>query len=97
MKKILSGMFILLLALSLIGGSLVGCSAKSSSTSTTSTTTPLKEATLQIGLVSPQTGGAAPWGLAMVHGLELAFEDANNAGGVTIGDTHYTFCAYQFG
>jgi branched-chain amino acid transport system substrate-binding protein len=27
----------------------------------------------------------------MVHGLELAFEDANNAGGVTIGDTHYTF------
>jgi len=91
MKKLLSAVFVLLLAASLIAGSLVGCSGKTSSTSTTSTAVQLKESTITIGLVSPQTGGAAPWGLAMVHGLELAFEDANNAGGVTIGDTHYKF------
>jgi branched-chain amino acid transport system substrate-binding protein len=89
-KKILSIIFVLLIAVSLIGGSLVGCKGTTTS-QPTSTTTPLQEANITIGLVSPQTGGAAPWGLAMVHGLELAFEDANNAGGVTIGNTHYTF------
>jgi len=64
---------------------------QTSTTSTITETTTLKQGTITIGLVSPQTGGAAAWGLAMVHGLDLAFEDANNAGGVVIGDTHYTF------
>lgn len=100
MKKFSSTLFIGIATVSLMGGLLVGCSKSATSTNTASTTavttttsvtTALKEGTITIGLVSPQTGGAAPWGLAMVHGLDLAFEDANNAGGVVIGDTHYTF------
>jgi branched-chain amino acid transport system substrate-binding protein len=84
MKKCFS-IFAIFVAASLIV-TMVGCSGTSS--------TPqggLKEGTITIGLTSPQTGGAAPWGIAMVHGLQLAFDDANSAGGVTIGDTHYKF------
>ena len=92
MKKVLSSILILLLASSLIGGSLVGCSGTtSSSTASKSTTVPLTEATVLIGVDAPLTGPAAPWGLSNQHGVELAFADLNSAGGLTIGNTHYTF------
>ena len=87
LKKFLSIMLTIIVTVSLMAGLLVGCT-KTTSSNTSGT---LKQGTITIGLVSPQTGGAAPWGIAMVHGLSLAFEDANNAGGVVIGDTHYTF------
>jgi branched-chain amino acid transport system substrate-binding protein len=89
-KKILLGVLIGLVAISMIGGSLVGCSSTSSTTSTTSTTAPLTEATLIVGTDSPLTGGAAPWGLGVEHGVQLAADDFNAAGGITIGNTHYT-------
>ena len=93
MKKILLGIFILLVAISMVAGSLVGCGTKTSSTTATtaSTTAPLKEATITIGVDTPLTGPAAPWGLGVMHGVTLAFDDANAAGGLTIGNTHYTF------
>ena len=92
MKKLLTSIFVLLLAASLIGGSLVGCSSKTTSTtSTTSTTTPLTEATVLIGVTTPLTGGAAPWGISMKQGVEMAFADFNSTGGLTVGNTHYTF------
>ena len=92
MKKLLSIIFVILLAASLIGASLVGCSGKTASTtSSTSTTTALEEKTVLIGVTSPLTGGAAAWGIAMKDGTEMAFDDLNNAGGLTIGNTHYTF------
>ena len=93
MKKILLGICILLVAISMIAGSLVGCGTKTSSTTATtaSTSAPLKEATILIGVDAPLTGGAAPWGLSVQHGVTLAFDDVNTAGGLTIGDTHYTF------
>jgi branched-chain amino acid transport system substrate-binding protein len=91
-KKILSGVLIGLVAISMIAGSLVGCSSKSSSTTTTtSSAATLTEATIVIGTDSPLTGGAAAWGLGVEHGVTLAAEDFNNAGGLTIGNTHYTF------
>jgi branched-chain amino acid transport system substrate-binding protein len=37
------------------------------------------------------TGGAAAWGLSDQYGVTLACEDFNKDGGLTIGDTHYTF------
>jgi branched-chain amino acid transport system substrate-binding protein len=80
-KKLVSIMFIVVI----VAGLLAGCSSKSTASGS------LKEGTITIGLTSPQSGGAAPWGIAMVHGLQLAFDDANSAGGVTIGDTHYKF------
>ena len=88
MKKLITSVFVLLMAISLIGGSLIGCSGTKTTTSTTSA---LKEVNVLIGVTSPLTGGAAPYGLGEKHGVEMAFEDLNNAGGLTIGDTHYTF------
>jgi branched-chain amino acid transport system substrate-binding protein len=85
MKNIIAHMLIVLLVVSLIGGSLVGCS------NSKTTTSGLKESTVLIGTDSPLTGGAAPWGLSTEHGVVLAFDDINAAGGLTIGDTHYTF------
>jgi branched-chain amino acid transport system substrate-binding protein len=91
-KKILLGVLIGLVAISMIAGSLVGCSSKSSSTTTTtSSAATLTEATIVVGTDSPLTGGASPWGLGVEHGVMLAAEDFNNAGGLTIGNTHYTF------
>ena len=91
MKKLLSIIFVLFIAVSLIGGLLVGC--KGTTTTKTSTTTALKEAVITIGTDGPLTGGAAPWGLSVQHGVTLACDDVNAAGGLTIGDTHYTFKA----
>ena len=76
------------MAVSLLGGLLAGCSGTKT---TTSTTSGLKEVNILIGVTSPLTGGAAPFGLSQQHGVELAFEDLNNAGGIVSGDTHYTF------
>jgi branched-chain amino acid transport system substrate-binding protein len=74
---------------SLVCGSLVGCS--SSTTSTTPGAASLQQKTVLIGIDTPLTGPAAPWGLAQEHGVELAFQDANSAGGLIIGNTQYTF------
>jgi len=87
-KKLLSIMLVISIA-SLVCGSLVGCS--SSTTSTTSAAGPLQQKTILIGIDTPLTGPAAPYGLGQEHGVELAFDDANAAGGVTVGNTHYTF------
>ena len=70
------------MAVSLIGASLVGCS---------SSTTASNEQVIAIGVDTPLTGGAAPWGLSELHGITLACDDFNTAGGLTIGSTHYTF------
>jgi branched-chain amino acid transport system substrate-binding protein len=76
------------MAVSLIGGLFVGCS---STKTTTSTTNALQQATIEIGVSSPLTGGAAAYGIAQAHGVQLAFDDLNSAGGITVGNTHYTF------
>ena len=88
MKKLLSIMLVISIA-SLVCGSLVGCS--SSTTSTTPGAASLQQKTVLIGIDTPLTGPAAPWGLAQEHGVELAFQDANSAGGLIIGNTQYTF------
>jgi branched-chain amino acid transport system substrate-binding protein len=81
-KKIIISVLVLAIAVSLIGASLVGCS---------SSTTASNEQVITIGVDTPLTGGAAPWGLSEMHGVTLACDDFNTAGGLTIGDTHYTF------
>jgi branched-chain amino acid transport system substrate-binding protein len=91
-KKGLFNIAALLLAVALLSGSLAGCS-KTSTTTTNSATvsTTVKEQVVTIGVDAPLTGGAAAWGLSDQYGVTLAAEDFNNAGGLTIGDTHYTF------
>ena len=83
-KRVLISLFILIMAFSLLGASLAGCSSSSTNAN-------LTEQTVTIGVDTPLTGGAAPWGLSEMHGVTLAVEDFNNAGGLTIGNTHYTF------
>lgn len=44
---------------------------------------------LTIGLVAPLSGAGAAWGNAMKGALEIAVEDVNGAGGLTVGETTY--------
>src|SRR5208283_3909671 len=92
MKKSLTVLLAFLLAAALVSMSLAGCSKTTSTTTTTTTTTQaLQQATITIGVDTPLTGGAAPWGLSEMHGVTLACDDFNTAGGLTVGNTHYTF------
>ena len=81
-KKVLVTVLVFIMAFSLVGASLAGCS---------STPANLTEQVITIGVDTPLTGGAAPWGLSEMHGVTLACEDFNTAGGLTIGSIHYTF------
>jgi branched-chain amino acid transport system substrate-binding protein len=95
MKKSLMVLFAFLLAAALISMSLAGCSKTTTTTTTaaatTTTTQALQEKTITIGVDTPLTGGAAPWGLSEMHGVTLACDDFNTAGGLTVGNIHYTF------
>ncbi len=51
--------------------------------------------TFLIGGVGPLTGAAASYGVSVKQGAEIAIEEINAAGGVTVGDTTYEL-ALQF-
>lgn len=46
--------------------------------------------TLKIGVLGPLSGGAAPWGIALVRGAELRAEELNAGGGLKVGGQTYT-------
>ncbi len=46
---------------------------------------------VKVGMNAPLTGGAAAWGLPGMEGLTIITNWYNEAGGVKIGDTTYTF------
>jgi branched-chain amino acid transport system substrate-binding protein len=52
--------------------------------------------TLRIGVISPLTGGAAPWGNAMAEAARQAASDANAKGGLKIGDKTYTVEVFAY-
>jgi branched-chain amino acid transport system substrate-binding protein len=45
--------------------------------------------TLKIGVISPLTGGAAPWGNAMAESARMAAADVNAKGGLEVGGKKY--------
>jgi branched-chain amino acid transport system substrate-binding protein len=99
MKKVFKALFAVALAVSLIGG-VMACSSSSTPTTTSnSTATPnttsasgaLQQETVTIGVDAPLTGGAAAFGLSQDYGVTLAAQDFNAAGGLTVGNIHYTF------
>lgn len=47
------------------------------------------DGSLKIGVVGPMSGPASAWGLALRGGVELAAEEVNEAGGVTIDGTEH--------
>jgi branched-chain amino acid transport system substrate-binding protein len=61
------------LTLSIVAASFAGCSSKDSGT-------------FMIGGIGPLTGGAASYGTSVKQGAEIAIEEINAAGGVTVGD-----------
>ena len=89
MKKIFT-IAAIIMAVSLLTGSLVGCGG-TKTTTTSATSAAIVEKVVTIGTDSPLTGPAAPWGISVQHGVELAAEDFNAAGGLTVGNIHYTF------
>lgn len=58
------------LAAAMVVGSLAGCGSKTASDS------------FKIGAIGPLTGGAAVYGLAAIHGMEIAVDEINAAGGI---------------
>ncbi len=87
MKKILSA----LLAAAMIT-SFTGCSSEPAGESgPTGEEGGPSDSTFVIGGLGPLTGAAASYGVSVKQGAEIAVEEINAAGGVTIGETTYTF------
>jgi branched-chain amino acid transport system substrate-binding protein len=68
-----------LLVLALIPTFLTGCGSSGS------------KATVTIGLTAPLSGSGAGYGEDIRDGIDMAINKVNDAGGLTIGDTTYTF------
>ena len=70
MKKIIT-IAAIIMAVSLLAGSLVGCGG-TKTTTTSATSAAIVEKVITIGTDSPLTGPAAPWGISVQHGVTLA-------------------------
>lgn len=61
-------------------------------TATTAAPTPTAvPEVIKVGQINPLTGSGAPWGIAANSGVDLAAEDINAKGGVTVGGKRYVF------
>lgn len=105
MKKNLKRILGLFLVLSLVVASFAGCGTKdedkkdSQSEGTKTEDTQTDDSTTEdsgdsaekflIGGIGPLTGGAASYGTSVKQGAEIAIEEINAAGGVTVGDKKY--------
>lgn len=49
----------------------------------------LAQQEIKIGGIGPLSGGGTAWGLAVQRGVEMAIDDVNKAGGLTIGGTRW--------
>ncbi|MHB1421062.1 MAG: ABC transporter substrate-binding protein [Bacillota bacterium] len=85
LKVALSIIFLLILSMVL----LVGC-GKEETAGDTSGSNEVKTETLKVGVIAPLSGPAAPWGVGLERGVELAAKEINERGGLKIGDTNYT-------
>lgn len=45
--------------------------------------------TLKLGVIAPMSGPGAPWGIALLRGVEIAAEEINAAGGIKAGGKAY--------
>ena len=50
-----------------------------------------KEGIIKIGVCTPLSGPAAPWGIPGYHGVDLAVADLNAAGGIVVKGVTYKF------
>lgn len=102
MKKVLALILAVLMVLSMVAcaqkteapkNDTASTDAAASTTETTDTASTGETAaneTLKIGLCQPLTGSMANSGLYSTHGVQLAIDEINEAGGLKVGDKTYT-------
>jgi branched-chain amino acid transport system substrate-binding protein len=88
-KVLILGVTILTLAGLLLGGYACAPSAQPAPTPGPTPASPTTK-TLNFGIATPLTGGAAHIGEALKNGALMAVEDQNAQGGITIGGQNYT-------
>ena len=91
MKKSTKKILGLGLALTLVAASFAGCGTKDEGTKQEGTTDNGSTAneTFLIGGIGPLTGEAASYGTSVKQGAEIAINEINEAGGVTVGDKKF--------
>lgn len=91
MKKLTALLLVLAMTLTLCL-SVAGCSSSSgsSATATPSASAGPATGTLKIGASFPLSGSVATDGNMIVTAIQMAIDEVNAAGGVTVGDTAYT-------
>jgi len=52
--------------------------------------------TLKIGAIAPLSGAGAPWGQALVQGVQLAIDEVNDKGGLKIGKDQYKLALIDY-
>lgn len=77
MKRLRLGLFLVSIAITLIF-----CSASMSRA---------EEKIIKVGVSAPLSGPAAAWGGSQFHGVDLAIDDLNAAGGITVKGATYKF------
>ncbi len=87
MKKILSGV----LAAAMMTAALSGCGSAPAASDDAAGTDAASGAVFKIGGIGPLTGAAAAYGISVKQGAQVAIDEINQAGGVQVGDTTYTF------
>ncbi len=87
MKKILSGV----LVAAMMTAALSGCGSSSAASNDAAGTDAASGAVFKIGGIGPLTGAAAAYGISVKQGAQVAIDEINQAGGVQVGDTTYTF------
>src|SRR5690606_20619717 len=51
---------------------------------------------LKIGVIAALSGGGTAWGQGLLRGVEIAVDEVNQNGGLTVGDTTYTLRVIPF-
>lgn len=87
MTKVLS----MVLAASFVMASLTACGGSDTGSTASNNTKTDGDNVFLIGGIGPLTGSAADYGYSVKQGAEIAINEINEAGGVTVGDTTYTF------
>ncbi|GAB6175096.1 ABC transporter substrate-binding protein [Paradesulfitobacterium aromaticivorans] len=85
-KNILSLLLIALLSVSVL---LSGCGSVKTESASTSPSTTAK--VINIGWSGPLSGGAAQYGKDTLDGLQMAVDEINGGGGITVNGQKYTF------
>jgi ABC-type branched-chain amino acid transport systems, periplasmic component len=93
MKKIIALMTAVVLSMAVITACGNGNDQGSSTDTSTSadTSTDAGDDVFLIGGIGPITGPAASYGISVKQGAEIAIQEINDAGGVTVGGKTYTF------